>query len=230
MAPSDDSRPQPGEVGEQTLVGRLGALFVAVISHALDQVGVRINVMGPWIRPLKPGSKVAGVAATLRLIEVDRAPTDRAEWYRGEIEALEAMREGDVMVASTCPGSFWGELLATACVARGVRGVVADAYTRDSQALMRLDFPTFVSGINAQDSLGRVDVEAHGVPIRCGGVVVVPGDLILADHDGVVVIPSALAGEVIARAEAKVAVEGDVRAELRTGTSLAEVFALYETL
>src|SRR5205814_1534192 len=83
-------------------------------------------------------------------------------------------------------GSYWGELLATAARYRGARGLVADAYTRDTLALIEMRFPTFAAGIHCADSLGRIDVDAVGVPIRCGGVEVRAGDLVLAHYDGVV--------------------------------------------
>ncbi|MGV1046979.1 MAG: RraA family protein [Solirubrobacterales bacterium] len=203
---------------------------MAVISDCLDQLGVRDNVMQPHVRPLTWQSRVVGYAATVSLIAVDEAPADSADWYRSEIEALELMQPGDVMVASTCAGSYWGELLTTASRQHGIRGVVADAYTRDVSSLRELDFPVFVAGIQAQDSLGRVEVERANVPIKCAGVEVNPGDLIAADQDGVVVIPAALALEVVDRAESKVAIETEMRADLRHGMSLSEAFAKYRIL
>lgn len=212
------------------LIGRVEALHVAVLSDCLDQLGVRDNVMEHHIRPLTDESRVAGYAATVKLVEVDSAPADSADWYRGEIEALELMQPGDVMVASTCPASYWGELLANASRSHGVRGVVADAYTRDVTSLRTLGFPVFVAGIQAQDSLGRVDVAEANVPITCGGVEVNPGDVIAADQDGVVVIPEAIAQQVVERAETKVAAESEMRTDLRNGMALSEAFDKYRIL
>ena len=103
---------------------------------------------------------------------------------------MDALEPGDVMVVSTCRGSYWGELLATASRLRGARGIVVDAYTRDTLALIEMGFPTFAAGIHCADSLGRIDVDGFDVPVSCGGVDVVPGDLVLGDHDGVVVVPA----------------------------------------
>jgi regulator of RNase E activity RraA len=134
------------------------------------------------------------------------------------------------MVVSTSRGSYWGELLATASRARGARGIVADAYTRDTEALIDMDYPTFVAGISAQDSLGRIDVDGLGVEIECGGVRVAYGDLVLADNDGVAVVPATAADEVLTLAEEKLAAEGVVREKLADGLSVREVFATHGVL
>jgi regulator of RNase E activity RraA len=131
------------------------------------------------------------------------------------------------MVVSTVEGSYWGELLATASRYRGARGIVVDGFTRDTLQLIEMQFPTFVAGINANDSLGRIDVDGVGGPIECGDVKVEQGDLLLADYDGVVVIPAAVADEVITRAEEKVAGENLVRSKLAEGMPVWEAFRTY---
>jgi regulator of RNase E activity RraA len=143
------------------------------------------------------------------------------------MSAVDSLEPGDVMVVSTCRGSYWGELLATASRYRGARGLVADAYTRDTLALTEMRFPTFAAGIHCADSLGRIDVEAVGVPVTCAGVEISPGDLVLGDHDGVVVIPASLGGEVIGLAEEKVAGEDLVRVKLAEGMPVSEAFRTY---
>jgi 4-hydroxy-4-methyl-2-oxoglutarate aldolase len=209
------------------LVERLERLHPAVVSDCLDRLGVRDRVMAPHIRPLFPEAKAAGFASTVRCVEVDGVPENRDDWYRGELAAVDALAPGDVMVVSTCRGSYWGELLATASRYRGARGVVADAYARDTLALVAMRFPTFVAGVHCADSLGRIDVDEVGVPIECGGVRVEPGDLVLADHDGVVVVPAALGEEVVRLAEEKVAGENLVRERLAEGMPVAEAFRTY---
>jgi len=209
------------------LVARLGRLYVAAVSDCLDKVGFRDNVMAPHIRPLIRGTRTAGYAATVLAIQVDEIPEDH---YAGEILAVDAQQPGDVMVVSTCTGSYWGELLATASRARGAVGIVADAYTRDTQALIEMAYPTFVAGINAQDSLGRIDVTEVGVDITCGGVRVSNGDLVLADDDGIVVVPFEAAEEVMALAEEKASTETLVRSKLADGMTVREVFAAHGVL
>ncbi|HEY0416624.1 MAG TPA: hypothetical protein VGC78_09575 [Gaiellaceae bacterium] len=210
-----------------TLVERLARLHPAVVADCLDREGLRNQVLAPHIRPLDPGSKVAGLAATVHCVEVDAVPEARDDWYRNELAAVDALRPGDVLVVSTCRGSFWGELLATASRARGAHGVVADAYTRDTLALIAMGFPTFAAGIHCADSLGRIDVDALGVPVECGGVAVAPGDLVLGDHDGVVVVPAGLGERIVAAAEEKVAGEDLVRTKLAEGMPVTEAFRTY---
>jgi regulator of RNase E activity RraA len=209
------------------LVDRLDRLRAAVVADALDRVGVRENVLAPHIRPLYSDATVAGFAATVHCVEVDAVPANRGDWYKGELEAVDAVRPGDVMVASSCQGCFWGELLATASRARGARGIVADAYARDTAALIEMRFPTFVAGVSPVDSLGRIDVDEVGVPVECGGVTVHPGDLVMGDHDGVVIVPRSVASEVLAIAEEKSAGEDVVRDELARGMPVSEAFRKY---
>ncbi|MDX6527423.1 MAG: 4-hydroxy-4-methyl-2-oxoglutarate aldolase [Gaiellales bacterium] len=209
------------------LIERLERLYPAVVADCLDRLGVRMQVLEPHIRPLYADAKVAGYAATVHCIEVEAVPEDRADWYRGEMNAVDALQPGDVMVVSTCRGSYWGELLATASRYRGARGLVADAYTRDTLALMEMRFPTFSAGIHCADSLGRIDVDAVGIPISCGGVEVGQGDLVLGDNDGVVIIPASLGAEVIGLAEEKASGENLVRAKLAEGMPVSEAFRTY---
>lgn len=208
-------------------IERLERLYPAVVADCLDKVGFRENVLAPHVRPLYPHARVAGFAMTVHAVEVDGPPPDRADWYRGELQAVDSLRPHDVMVVSTVRGSYWGELLATASRYRGARGIVADAYTRDTLALIEMDFPTFVAGISAHDSLGRIDVDAVGVQIECASVTVEPDDLVLADHDGVVVVPSAVAEEVLTLAEEKVSGETLVRAKLAEGMPVWDAFQTY---
>jgi 4-hydroxy-4-methyl-2-oxoglutarate aldolase len=135
-----------------------------------------------------------------------------------------------VLVVSESAWSFWGELLSTAANFRGCRGVVLDGPTRDSGAIRAMGFPVFHVGFHPADSLGRLDVVAHNVPIESGGVLVYPGDLILADHDGVVVLPHAAADETLRLAEEKVSGENLVRKALAGGMSTTEAFKKYGIL
>jgi regulator of RNase E activity RraA len=212
---------------DSDLVERLARLHPAVVSDCLDRLGLREQVLAPRIRPLTRESKVAGRARTVQCVPMDAVPENRDDWYRGELAAVDALGPGDVMVVSTCEGSYWGELLATASRRRGARGLVADAYTRDTLALIEMGFPTFVSGIHCADSLGRIDVEAVGVEIMCGGVRVADGDLVLGDYDGVVIVPAAVAQEAVALAEEKVSGENLVRQKLEEGMPVAEAFRTY---
>jgi 4-hydroxy-4-methyl-2-oxoglutarate aldolase len=209
------------------LVERLEALYPAVVADCLDRLGYREQVLDTHIRPLFPTARVAGLAFTVNCVTIDGVPENTDDHYKGELQAVDALRDGDVMVVSTCNGSYWGELLATAARYRGARGIVADAYARDTIALIDMEFPTFVAGISAYDSLGRIDVSALNVPITCGGVSIDAGDFVLADYDGVVIVPRAAAEDAIRAAEEKVAGENMVREKLAAGMPVWEAFRTY---
>jgi regulator of RNase E activity RraA len=209
------------------LLDRLRGLYPAVVSDCLDRMGFRQQVMAPHIRPLYTSASLAGFASTVHCVDVDAPPTNHDDYYKGELQAVDALFPGDVMVVSTCNASYWGELLATASRYRGAVGIVADAYTRDTLKLIEMEFPTFVAGISAYDSLGRIDVDQVGVPIECGGVTVRSDDLVLADFDGIVVIPSEVAEEAVSRAEEKVSGENLVRDKLAEGMPVWEAFRTY---
>ena len=209
-------------------VERLAALYTPVVADVLDRLGYRDQSLRAEIRPLFPGARAAGVARTVRTIPApDLAP---AEPYKGEMAAVDALRPRDVMIVSECDWSFWGELLSTAARYRGCRGVVIDGYTRDTRAIVAMGFPVFCRGIHPADSLGRLDVAEYDVPIHCGGVFVNPRDLILADDDGVVVIPRAIAEKALTLAEEKVRGENLVRQALAEGMSVSEAFRRYGIL
>jgi 4-hydroxy-4-methyl-2-oxoglutarate aldolase len=212
---------------DASVLERLAQLYPAVVSDCLDRMGYRQQVMKPHIRPLYPEARLAGFAMTVHCIEVDRPPDSEDDFYKGELQAVDSLNGGDVMVVSTCDGSYWGELLATASRYRGAVGIVADAYTRDTQRLIEMQFPTFIAGISACDSLGRIDIDQVQVPIECGGVSVRPNDLLLADYDGIVVVPSEVANEAISRAEEKVSGEDLVREKLAEGMPVWEAFRTY---
>jgi regulator of RNase E activity RraA len=214
---------------DMDLLARLEKLYVAVVADCLDRVGVRSNLLAPHVRPLYPGARVAGYALTVHIVEVDEAPP-REQWYEGEIQAVDSQQPGDVMVVSSTPGSYWGELLATASRVRGARGLVGDCYARDTAELIKMRYPTFVRGPLAYDSLGRIDVDGVGVPIECAGVTVHPGDLVIGDDDGVAIVPRALADKVIGFAEEKVTGENTVRDRLAEGMPVAEAFRTYGVL
>jgi len=215
------------EPRDLALVERLGRLYPAVLSDCLDRMGYRRQVMAPHIRPLYPEARLAGLASTVHCIEVDTLPANPDDYYKGELQAVDALRPGDVMIVSTCRGSYWGELLATASRYRGAVGIVADAYTRDTIKLIEMQFPTFTAGISAYDSLGRIDVDRVGVEIECGDVTVKPDDLLLGDYDGIVVVPAEVAEEAITRAEEKVSGENLVREKLAEGMPVWDAFRTY---
>lgn len=203
------------------LLARLEALYPAVVSDELDKMGYRHQAMRPDIRPLYPEARICGYAHTVLCAQAYSMPE---EPYKMELAAVDAVQDHDIICVSPVEGSFWGELLSTAARYRGCQGIVVDGYTRDTLQLMEMKFPTFVRGIHMADSMGRLEVVEFGVPIECGDVRMKPGDMLLGDYDGIIVIPQEVTEEAITRAEEKVRGENTVRDHLAQGMPVTEAF------
>ena len=209
-------------------VRRLEKLYTPVVADVLDRLGRRNQFARADIRPLFPKARAAGIALTVHVVPATEISP--AEPYKGELAAVDALAADDVLVVSKCDWSFWGELLSTAARYRGCRGVIIDGHTRDTQAIIEMGFPVFCRGIHPADSLGRLDVVGHNVPIVFGDVLVRPGDLVLADHDGIVFVPTDVAEAALTAAEEKVRGENTVRQALAAGMSTSEAFKKYGIL
>jgi regulator of RNase E activity RraA len=184
------------------------------------------------IRPLDGDNCVIiGRAKTFRWMETDYVIED--DPYGLEIDAMDSLKAGDVAVHSS-DASFtnapWGELMTTLAKRNGATGCICDGLIRDCQKITKLNFPVFHVGIRPVDSKGRGRVMAYDVPVRCGEVLVNPGDLIFADFDGVVVIPKQIEKKVIRLALEKVGKENASRRELLKGRTLRDVFDEYGVL
>lgn len=207
-----------------------GSLYAAVISDTLDELGRRHQVMRENINPIDPGWVVAGRAKTILSVDVHHIPQDP---YAKEIEAVDSIRPGEVVIGCTNESrqnGLWGELLSTASKMRGARGAIVDGLIRDTKKILELGFPVFATGTKPVDSQGRGLVIDYDVPVTCGGVLVYPGDVIYGDRDGVVVIPSDLALETVERALDKVTRENHTRRELLEGSTLRQVYDKYGVL
>ena len=212
------------------MIERLSQLRVALLADCLDAVGLRNQCLPSHIRPLEHGSTLCGTVLPVQLAETPPPDPSAPHTYDGMISAIEALAPGDVIVASTCPVSLWGELLATAAIARGSRGIVCDAWVRDSEDLRELGFATFCAGLHPSDMYGRGDVVSSGQPIEIAGVRAERGDYVVADRDGIVIVPAAVAAEVVERAIAKDRGESTVRVELAAGEPIGDVFARHGIL
>ena len=215
-----------GEKMSSELLERLAKLYSSVVADALDGMGLRFQVMAPRIRPLYPEAELVGYAFPVQAEETTRLSP---EPYKRELWAVDAVRPDHVIVVGGAGqrGALWGELLSTRAKMRGSRGAVIDGLTRDSRLIMAMKFPVFISGISPADSHGRVDILAHDVKVKCAGVEVNPGDLVIADYDGVVVIPKDVAEEAIEKAEEKGRLEDAVREELMRGVSVRDTYDKY---
>lgn len=205
-------------------LSNLKNLYTAVVADVLDSLGYRNQCLSADIHALTPTTRFGGRVFTARAEAMDEIP---AEPYKLEMAAIDTMQSGDVFVVDAGhdkSSGFWGELLSTACLAKGVRGVVLSACARDIWALNHMDFPVFGIGTHPGDSKGRIDVVEIAQPITIDGVSTKNGDLVIGDEDGVVIIPQEVADETVHRANEKIAGENTVREELRDGVSVAEVF------
>src|SRR2546428_11895928 len=205
-------------------------LYSSVRADVLEGAGNRQQVMRPEVRPLYPGAKVAGRAATMLAVEVSELP---AQPYHLLMEMLDGLRQGEVIVAAVqaqVRAALWGELLSTHTRAKGGRGVVIDGLSRDSWGIEEMKFPVFATGISPADSKGRLEVISIRGTIPVGGVSVADGDQIVADSDGCVVVPAAIEDDIIAKAMEKVSGEDKMRDVLRKGASIREVFKDYGIL
>lgn len=205
-------------------------LYAAVISDVLDAADLRHQAMASRVVHQAGPNVLVGRAATVLAGEQSEV---EGEPYALQVEAIDALQEGDVVVATTQgseEAAFWGELFSTAALARGARGLVLDGLVRDRRKVDEIGFPVFATGARPVDSMGRLTVYEHGVPVRCGGVVVRPGDLVFAEPDGVVVIPAHIEEAVVAAALEKVEAEDTVRDELSRGGTLAEAWKRHGVL
>src|SRR5688500_13287536 len=207
-------------------------LYVPAVCDVLDDLGHRHQAMHQRLRPLDGDNCViVGRAKTFRWMETDYVVED--DPYGLEIDAMDSIQPGDVIVHSTDPAltnAPWGELMSTLAKRNGAAGCICDSLIRDCKRIMKMQFPVFHAGIRPLDSKGRGRVMAIDVPVRCGDVLVRPGDVIFADFDGVVVIPKQVEDEVLRRAAEKAGKESDTRRELLGGRLLREVFDRYGVL
>lgn len=205
-------------------------LYTPVISDSMDSLGCRNNAMSHRIRPLREDFVFAGRARTVNWMDVfvpDPNP------YKVEIEFMDKLQIGDVVVTNTdaaLRNAPWGELMSTAAKARGARAAVIDSCVRDVKKIFALDFPVFATAIAPLDSNGRGRMVSYDIPVSCGDVLTFPGDLVVGDYDGIVVVPKAIEKQVLDLAFDKVARENTTRQELMEGKLLRQVYDKYGVL
>jgi len=223
---------QPDQIPDSTNITLLANwvaahLYTAVVADCLDSIGLRHQSLRMDIRPLDDDLVLAGRAKTAQWQPVLAGEEKPDNPYATEIEYIDSALPGDVFVMAVGRHPEivpWGELLTTACVMRGARGLVADGLVRDTRKIKAMKVPVFCSGRRPLDSAGRGKVAGFDVPVVIDGVRIVPGDFILADADGVVVIPQAVERQVLEAAWTKVAGENRTRDALLAGRLLREVY------
>jgi regulator of RNase E activity RraA len=182
------------------------------------------------IRPLWPEARFGGSAVPVTIVADETEPELP---YDGELTALDGLRAGDVPLFIVEEGvrcASWGELFSCAALGRGAAGVVVDGYVRDAAAITALGFPTFSRGLSPLDTFARAVVTGIDVEARAGGVDVRPGDLVVGDIDGIVVVPQELVADVAKAVITKHRLEGNAREDLLAGMSIREVWKKYGVL
>ena len=211
-------------------------LYTAVVSDVLDSFGLMHQALRPFVRPLDETLVLFGQARTGRYERVTPAAAASPDYnpYELEMDLIDSLRPGEVAVLA-CDGPTeliapWGELLSTAARARQSAGCVMDGLVRDVSRIRAMRFPVFHGGIGPLDTKNRAEMVAKDVTVTVAGVPVSPGDWILGDVDGVVVIPANRSEQVFHAALEKIVAEDTTRAELEAGDSLRAVFARHGVL
>jgi len=205
-------------------------LYAAVVSDVLDAMGFPNQSPRVPLPPLTSERTLLGRCKTTlwgEMYHVDPRP------YELELKAVDSCQPDDVLIAAaggSLHSGVWGELLSTAARNRGCIGAIVDGAVRDIAAMRRMDFAVFARGRSVYDSKDRQRVVDLDVPVAIAGVMFHPGDLVIADADGVVVVPRALEGDVLRRAWEKVHAENVTRDAIRQGMLSAEAYAKYGVL
>ena len=210
-------------------------IFVALVGDILDKMGYTKQFLSPQIKPIDNSMVTIGRAMPVLEADVYSEAIGHSQNpimqkpYGLLFEALDSLKENEVYICSGSSYNYalWGGLMSTRAIKLGAAGAVLDGYSRDTNEILELNFPTFSAGTYAQDQGPRGKVIDYGVAIEFNGIVVRPGDIIFGDRDGVLVVPKDAEQEAFSKAFEKARGEKLVRKALESGMSTVEAFSSF---